>query len=738
MIAVARRHWLIGLLLLAGLVLRVLTQFAYSPALLYIDSLRYLGLYRTLDPSTLDPLGYPLILHLLLPLGGLAAVAAVQHLMGLLMGVGLYLLGTRYTGRRWLSALAAAPVLLDAYQLQIEQNIMSDEWLEVLLVALLLVSLLPRRFHSWYGLGLHGLAIGLLLGVAMTVRTVAVVALPVFLLLLLLAGARWRSAVGRRVVAARVLGLVLGFGLVVGGYVGYFHAYTGSWGFSTSSGNSAYGRTAVIADCATLDLTPAVRQLCPAEPLGQRRSIDYYAHIDDSPDWVDSISLPPGETLTDLQHQFAVAVARQQPVELAGRVLADFGKGFSWPRGNFPGDVLIQRWQFQDFYPDFYLPSDLTTTTSVNVSGTPPQVRVGLAEFLRGYQLHGGYTPGPLLAISGLLGIFAGIAHRRPDGVRAAALVCSGTGLALLLSAAAFEFSWRYQLPGLVLLPMAGALGLHAVISRKRAGWPAGAGRSSVLATFPDQVDAATLSEFRGRYGDPIFAPVLVVIAAYNEADSIGPVLAGMPRRCAGHDVDVLVVVDGARDNTAEIAKEHGVYTAIAPRNRGQGAALRLGYHLAGAHGADYVVTTDADGQYDIGELSSLLAPLCAGEADFVTGSRRLGSEDTTDRVRWLGVRVFATLASLLTRQKITDTSFGFRAMHASLAASLRLRQPQYQSAELMLAALGRGARLRELPMTMRVRGAGTSKKGNNLVYGFSYARSMCSTWWREYQVARK
>jgi glycosyltransferase involved in cell wall biosynthesis len=198
-----------------------------------------------------------------------------------------------------------------------------------------------------------------------------------------------------------------------------------------------------------------------------------------------------------------------------------------------------------------------------------------------------------------------------------------------------------------------------------------------------------------------------------------------------------LVVVDGATDDTAAVAREHGAYVCVAPSNRGQGAALRLGYHLAAAGGAQYIATTDADGQYDNDELDVLLEPILLDRADFVTGSRRLGAEDADSRLRWVGVRVFAVLASILTRRKLTDTSFGFRAMRAELATAVTLREPQYQSSELLLGALAIGARVVELPMTMRRRGDGTSKKGPGVVYGANYARVMTTTWLREYVVRR-
>ncbi len=291
-----------------------------------------------------------------------------------------------------------------------------------------------------------------------------------------------------------------------------------------------------------------------------------------------------------------------------------------------------------------------------------------------------------------------------------------------------FEFSWRYQLTGLVLWLLAVALAVTVLIggSRRRRV-------RRMLAPFPDSVDQRALSAFTQDYGQPRFAPVLVVIAAYNERDGIGGVLDNLPATCLDLPVDVLVVVDGASDDTAAVAVAHGAYTCVAPVNRGQGAALRLGYQLAAYGGARYVITTDADGQYDNSEMPLLLGPLAAGTHDFVTGSRRLGVAPSDDRMRWLGVRVYAALASLLTWRTITDTSFGFRGMRTELACSVPLRQPQYQASELLLGALAGGARFVEQPMTMRVRSAGTTKKGNNFVYGVRYGSVMMWTWLREY-----
>src|SRR5262249_12893943 len=126
------------------------------------------------------------------------------------------------------------------------------------------------------------------------------------------------------------------------------------------------------------------------------------------------------------------------------------------------------------------------------------------------------------------------------------------------------------------------------------------------------------------RYGRPRLGPVAIVIAAYNEAEGIPAVLEALPESVGGLAADVVVVDDGSTDGTAA-ALEHGrAHVVTCQANRGQGAALRLGYRVAREHGAAYVLTTDADGQYAVSDMPALLAPLVEDRADFVTGSRVL------------------------------------------------------------------------------------------------------------------
>jgi glycosyltransferase involved in cell wall biosynthesis len=240
------------------------------------------------------------------------------------------------------------------------------------------------------------------------------------------------------------------------------------------------------------------------------------------------------------------------------------------------------------------------------------------------------------------------------------------------------------------------------------------------------------LEGFRARYPELEFAPVVVVIPAFNEEESIGPVLDAIPTKACGLAVDTLVVDDGSSDGTAKVSSEHGVYVATLPENSGQGSALRVGYELAREHDGEYIVTLDADGQWDPKVIPELLEPVVAGEADFVLGSRILGRTETEDSFRQAGVRVFAMLARLLTGVRLTDTSSGVRVLRAEVTATVRQEEAQYQASELLVGAICQGYRVVERPVVMRKRTAGESKKGHNVLYGLRYARVMFRTWWRE------
>ncbi len=234
-------------------------------------------------------------------------------------------------------------------------------------------------------------------------------------------------------------------------------------------------------------------------------------------------------------------------------------------------------------------------------------------------------------------------------------------------------------------------------------------------------------------------APIAVVIPAYNEEPTVASVIREIPRTLAGLPTEVIVVVDGSSDATAAEAASAGALVCEVPVNRGQGVVFKLGYWLARARGAQVIATIDADGQYEPLELERVVEPIVSGRADFVNGSRRLGSELTTDPVRHAGVIFFGGLVSLLLRQRITDPACGIRGMSAKVSESVTLQQSQYQSSELLIGTAMRGFRVIEVATTMRDRpdGATGTKKGPNLLYGMRFARAVLGTWRRERNAAR-
>ena len=255
-----------------------------------------------------------------------------------------------------------------------------------------------------------------------------------------------------------------------------------------------------------------------------------------------------------------------------------------------------------------------------------------------------------------------------------------------------------------------------------------------------EDVERGAVDAFLSQHAAGAGAPLAIIIPAYNEEPTVADVIASIPSEAAGLPTETIVVVDGARDATAERAAQAGALVCDVPVNRGQGAALRLGYWLARARGAQVIVTIDADGQYEASEIASLVQPILDGRADFVSGSRRLGNELTTDATRHAGVIVFGALISVLVRHRITDPACGLRAMRSEVTADVVLEQPQYQASELMISAALHGHRLAEVPTTMRDRGqhATSTKKGGNFGYGVRFARAALHTWWRDRRAARR
>jgi hypothetical protein len=353
-------------------------------------------------------------------------------------------------------------------------------------------------------------------------------------------------------------------------------------------------------------------------------------------------------------------------------------------------------------------------TGPVGLAASGVVLTLGGALLAIGAPVHAGLHIGrSALLVMAVVGVAAALGLGRSAALDLR-LVCGATAVAGATGGVGWLLAW----------PVSGALGLTALLRGAR-------GRGTHRPQ-QDAVDELALTELRETRGALELGPVAIVIAAYNEAAGIPAVLASLPTQVCGLHADVVVVDDGSTDGTPAALTGSRAVVVSCPVNRGQGAALRLGYRVAREHGAAYVVTTDADGQYSTADMDTVLSPILDGRADFVTGSRILGHQTTRDRVRRVGVHVFAWLATALTGRRLTDTSFGLRAMRAEVTAAVTLNQPQYQSSELLLGALSHGFRVVEVPASMNLRSAGTTKKGRNLVYGRRYARAMLGTWCRE------
>ncbi|MHB2022816.1 MAG: hypothetical protein ACYCO3_05745 [Mycobacteriales bacterium] len=446
-----RRHRAFSAVFAAGLVLRAVVAFAYPPALeFHGDSYTYLANVGHLVPRLDRPIGYPVLLKVLSVTGSLQVVTLFQHVLGLGIGLAIYLVLRRAGARSWLATLAAAPVLLDGYQLDIEQFVMSETLFEVCLLAAFTV-LLFRRSPGWRAC----LAVGLLLAAASLTRTLGLVlVVPALAYLLLL-----------RMGIRRVAALLVGFALPMLAYAGWFDAVHGRFDVSGYSGIFLYGELAPVADCAKLHLPAYDRVLCDPTPRSMRLGPNFYDWSSDSPRML--LVLPPGVSYEAALSQFNRQVLLHDTLGYAAEVSGEVIHYFAPGRFVGPRDWYLATWQFPTntpLYAEVWHANPANLGFNGPIRATP---RWYLTPFLRGYQ-DVVYTPGPLLALALLLAL-VGAARRRVGAgrARAGALALAIACLELLVvPSAAATFDYRYLLPVIVLLPIGGALGLQVLCPR--------------------------------------------------------------------------------------------------------------------------------------------------------------------------------------------------------------------------------------------------------------------------------
>jgi len=204
-------------------------------------------------------------------------------------------------------------------------------------------------------------------------------------------------------------------------------------------------------------------------------------------------------------------------------------------------------------------------------------------------------------------------------------------------------------------------------------------------------------------------APVLFFLPAHDEAATIAAVVRRVPAEMVGRPVHCVVVDDGSTDDTAARARAAGAEVLESGRNHGLGAAVRSGLALAATRGAVAVAFCDADGEYAPEELHRLVAPILAGVADYVVGSRFAGRIHRMRPHRRLGNRVLTAGLAWVARQPLTDGQSGYRALSAEAAAAARIAHDYNYAQVLTLDLLSRGFRYAEVPISYRFRRHGRS-----------------------------
>ena len=202
---------------------------------------------------------------------------------------------------------------------------------------------------------------------------------------------------------------------------------------------------------------------------------------------------------------------------------------------------------------------------------------------------------------------------------------------------------------------------------------------------------------------------LLAIVPAYNEAASIAEVVSEI--RDVDPEIEVLVVDDGSNDATAETAEAAGARVLRLPLNLGIGGAVQAGFLYAYEHGFDLAVQIDGDGQHDARELPRLLEPILAQTSDFAIGTRFAGeSSYRSPLARRIGIGLFARLVSLRVRQRMTDTTSGFRAVNRRGIRLFAADYPHdYPEVESVVTAARGDLRVCEVPVVMRQRAAGQS-----------------------------
>jgi len=191
---------------------------------------------------------------------------------------------------------------------------------------------------------------------------------------------------------------------------------------------------------------------------------------------------------------------------------------------------------------------------------------------------------------------------------------------------------------------------------------------------------------------------VFIVIAAYNEGKSITRVISGLKK--AGYD-NIVVVDDGSKDDTYNMALDAGATVLRHVVNRGQGAALKTGIEYSLRSGADIIVTFDADGQHRVEDLKAMIAPVKSGKYDITVGSRFLKSVQMPF-FRRLTLKIAVLVVWFFYGAKMTDAHNGFRVMSRKAAQTIDITSDRMEHASQIVEEIHKkNLKFKEVPVTI-------------------------------------
>lgn len=202
---------------------------------------------------------------------------------------------------------------------------------------------------------------------------------------------------------------------------------------------------------------------------------------------------------------------------------------------------------------------------------------------------------------------------------------------------------------------------------------------------------------------------ILIIIPVYNEEENIDRVISQL--KDAAPEVSYLIVNDCSRDNTAAICKENGYNFISLPVNLGIGGGVQAGYQYALNHGYDIAIQMDGDGQHDARFLQNIIDPIIKDEADIVIGSRFITKEGfQSSRLRRFGINFLSLLIKTLSGTDVKDVTSGFRAVNKRFIKIYSEEYSQdYPEPEAIIAAALNHGRIKEVPVIMHERSAGSS-----------------------------